>query len=60
MEKEKKKVLLCRTNFQKGFETDIHVLKIFNGTTFLTQSQLYLDTYKSAKIFKMLLNQKVL
>ena len=58
MEKEKK-LLLYRTDFQKGFETDILVLKIFNGTTFLTECQLHLDTYIRAKIFKMLLNQKL-
>lgn len=30
----------------------IHVLKVFNNTTFLTQSQLCLDIYMRAKIFQ--------
>lgn len=59
MEKEKEKVLLYRADFQKVLETGIHVLKIFNGTTFWTESQVHLDTYMRAKIFKMLLNQKL-
>lgn len=35
------------------------MLKIFNGTTFLTESELHLNTYMRAKIFKMLLSQKL-